>query len=121
MLIYILAMLQMIQTQINKLCGPAYLYFILSVTSLFFIILIDIFNKKKIYINRKSALIDIASRIVSMIVITYCLNWLCSRGYVNFSWFLLYFPFIFILILLIGFYFTINNKLKYLVVKQVKT
>ena len=39
-------------------------------------------------------------------------NWLCKKGYTNFSWFLLCWMFIFTLILLIGLFITINNALK---------
>jgi branched-subunit amino acid ABC-type transport system permease component len=99
-------MLQKSMDSINNLCGPAYLYFIFSCVSIGLTLIFSVFSKKNIPF--KSILI----RIIGTFLFTWLLSWLCEKGFTNFSWFLLYFLYIMVIILTIGTFITINNILK---------
>lgn len=105
-------MLLQINEKINSLCGPSYLYFVFSITSLALVAIIDFFSKNKYFSDKKSSFKYYISRLIFICIFTFILNWLCSKGYINFSWFLLYFPYIFLLVVVIGVIFTINNMIK---------
>ena len=94
-----------IQNQINALCGPSYIYFIFS----FFVFVVSLINS---IVKGKINIISSILRLITIYVITFILNWLCKKGYTNFSWFLLCWMFIFMIIVLIGTFVTINNVLK---------
>ena len=94
-----------IQNQINSLCGPSYIYFIFS----FFIFTLALINN---IVNGKFNIISTILRLFNIYIITFILNWLCKQGYTNFSWFLLCWMFIFMIILVVGLFITLNNALK---------
>jgi hypothetical protein len=87
----------------NNLCGPAYIYFIFAAWSFVFLV-------ARMFVSGKINLSPIALRLAVSYVIIYSLNWFCSKGWENFSWFLLYWMFAFVLIVLIG-YFVLANKI----------
>jgi len=90
---------------VNNLCGPSYIYFIIS-SFLFSIALINS------AISRKINFVNLITRFLFILSITFILNWFCKIGYTNFSWFLLYWMFALILILLIGSFYIISNITK---------
>ncbi len=86
----------------NSLCGPAHIYFMFSAFMFVFVL-------AKMAFARKLSLSNTALRLAVMYAVTWVLNWLCVRGYENFSWFLLYWMFTFVLILLIGTFVVLNK------------
>lgn len=87
----------------NTLCGPAYIYFVFAAWSFVFFV-------SRMIINRKFSLSATALKLAVSYVVIFTLNWLCSKGWEKFSWFLLYWMFSFVLIVLIG-YFVLMNKI----------
>ena len=90
---------------ISSLCGPSYIYFIFSA----FIFVVSLINA---ITTGKFNLISLIVRVITIYIITYVLNWLCKQGYTNFSWFLLCWMFIFMIVVLIGLFITVNNAIK---------
>lgn len=87
----------------NKLCGPAYIYFVFAAWSFVFLV-------ARMIVSGKLSLSAIALRLAVSYVIIYSLNWFCAKGWGNFSWFLLYWMFGFVLIIVIG-YFVLASKI----------
>ena len=77
-------------TDFNKLCTPAKIYFAFSVLSC----IIMLFNKIPI--------LAVFSKLVFAFLWTFILGWLCSKGYKSISWFLVLLPFIMMLLVAIG-------------------
>ena len=75
-------------TDFDKLCTPAKLYFALSILSC----IIMLFNRNSI--------ITIFSKLIFAFLWAYILGWLCSKGYKSLSWFLVLLPFVLLLFLL---------------------
>jgi hypothetical protein len=74
----------------STLCNPAKLYIVLAVLTFF----IGIFNGIGIMI--------LLVNLFFAFIWTYILNWLCKKGYQYFSWFIVLFPYIILLIVLMG-------------------
>lgn len=87
---------------VNRLCGPAHIYFMFSAFMFVFIL-------AKMIAAGKFSLSNSILRLAVIYVVTWVLNWLCVKGWSKFSWFLLYWMFCFVLIMLIG-AFVIANK-----------
>ena len=87
---------------INKLCGPAYIYLVFS-TFIFMFLLARMITTGKLNFS------NILVRLAVTYIVTFTLNWLCVKGWSKFAWFLLVWMFMFILILLIG-TFVLANK-----------
>jgi hypothetical protein len=98
-------MFKELEIQINNLCGPSYIYFIFSS----FILISSLINN---IVKGNFNLFSLILRLLNIYIVTYILNWLCKKGYTNFSWFLLYWMFIFMIIIFISVFITINNALK---------
>jgi hypothetical protein len=64
-----------------KLCSPAWVFFIMALARIFY----SIYVQTSIWI--------IMLRFVVLGAWTYALNWICSSGYTNVSWFLVLLPF----------------------------
>jgi len=88
---------------INKLCGPAYIYLVFS-TFMFMFLLARMITTGKLNFS------NILVRLAVTYVVVFTLNWLCVKGWSKFAWFLLVWMFMFILILLIG-TFVLANKI----------
>ncbi len=71
---------------IQRLCTPARIYFILAILSS----IIALFNSTPILV--------VFMNFVFAFLWAYGLNWLCSKGYKTVSWFLVLFPYIVILL-----------------------
>jgi len=86
--------------RLNDLCTPAYVYFILSVISLFFMIVQNLGTSNRIYIlgtYRLSVVNKILIFLVKVIYIlfwTWILNLMCKDGHKDIAWFLVILPFI---------------------------
>jgi hypothetical protein len=102
-----------ILNNINKLCGPSYIYFIISS----FILSIALINSA---ISRKINFVKLVTRLLTISLITFFLHWLCKIGYTNFSWFLLYWMFALVLIVLIGCFYIISIITKNLKCENMK-
>ena len=87
---------------IKNLSSPAFIYLIFG---LFFLIIALIKN----IINKKFNFLNTLKRTLTVVIVTYFLNWLSKMGYNNFSWFLLYFMFFIIVIALIGSFYLMNK------------
>jgi hypothetical protein len=77
-------------TDFNKLCTPAKLYFAFSVLSC----IIMLFNRMPILV--------IFSKLVFAFLWAFVLGWLCKKGYKSISWFLVLLPFIMIVLVSFG-------------------
>jgi hypothetical protein len=77
-------------TDFNKLCSPAKIYFGLSVLSC----IIMLFNRMSI--------LAIFSKLIFAFLWAFILGWLCSKGYTAISWFLVLLPFITIFLVAFG-------------------
>ncbi len=99
---------------LNNLCRPAFIYFIISLVAITIILGQNLFeNKPGVYCvgmqrcSVPSVLSIFLAKIVYVLLWTWLLNYLCSKGYVSVSWFLLLLPLIsmFIVIAIIMFIF----------------
>ena len=100
---YYIIMLNSLVSHTNNLCGPAYIYFIFAFWSFVFLL-------ARMISSGKFVLSPAVLQLSFSYVIVFVLNWFCINGWENFSWFLLYWMFAFILIMLIG-TFVLMNKL----------
>lgn len=92
--------------KIQSLCTPAFIFFIISVLSLF-IMLFDNFENTNHYCfgnvscNVANTSTIFIVEIIFIVFWTWFLNVICSRGYVNVAWFILLFPYILLFALLL--------------------
>jgi F0F1-type ATP synthase assembly protein I len=77
-------------TDFNKLCTPAKIYFGISVLSCI-IMLFDRIN-----------IVAIFSKLIFAFLWAFVLGWLCSKGYKSISWFLVLLPFVMMLLVSFG-------------------
>jgi hypothetical protein len=77
-------------TDFNKLCTPARLYFAFSVLSC----IIMLFNRMSILV--------VFSKLIFAFLWAFILGWLCSKGYESLSWFLVLLPFVMMLLVAFG-------------------
>lgn len=77
-------------TDFNKLCTPAKLYFAFSVLSC----IIMLFNRMNVLV--------VFSKLIFAFLWTFILGWLCSKGYESISWFLVLLPFIMMILVSFG-------------------
>jgi hypothetical protein len=85
--------------KIQSLCTPAFIFFIISVLSLFMILFDNIQNTHHYCFGNVSCNVANTSTIFIVEIIfivfwTWFLNFICGRGYVSVSWFILLFPYI---------------------------
>ncbi len=69
---------------LKDLCTPAMIYFVLSVITIVLAIM------------KRMSLMSIATKSFFVLLWTWFLNYLCSKGYATISWFLVLLPFIMI-------------------------
>ena len=77
-------------TDFNKLCTPAKIYFAFSVLSC----IIMLFNRIPV--------LAVFSKLIFAFLWTFILGWLCSKGYKSISWFLVLLPFIMMILVSFG-------------------
>ena len=74
---------------ISRICTPAMLYLVLSILAILGAMVHDF------------SIMSILSKTIFVLIWTWFLNFLCSKGYGAISWFLVLLPFIFIIIVLV--------------------
>jgi hypothetical protein len=77
-------------TDFNKLCTPAKIYFAFSVLSC----IIMLFNRISV--------LAVFSKLIFAFLWTFVLGWLCNKGYKSISWFLVLLPFIMMFLVAFG-------------------
>jgi len=81
-------------SSISHICTPATIYLVLGILSVLGTMFVDF------------SVMSVLMKTVFVLIYTWFLNFLCSRGYGGISWFLVLLPFLFIiLIFIIGFEF----------------
>jgi hypothetical protein len=98
-----------IVNKVQSLCTPAFVFFVISVISLFIMIFDNLENTHSYCFGNVSCNVANTSmifmiEIVFLVFWTWLLNFICSRGYPSVAWFILLFPYIllFVVILMIA-------------------
>ena len=89
----------MIKTKVSSLCTPAMLYLVISVIVLIPVIIQNMEDRSKYCVGNYACDVPDTLHIflakgTYIAFWTFLLNWICSKGYKNASWFILLFPFI---------------------------
>lgn len=92
--------------KVQSLCTPAFIFFILSVLSIFVMLFDNLENTNSYCFGNVSCNVANTSTIFIVEILfllfwTWVLNFICSRGYANFAWFILFFPYIILFALLL--------------------
>ena len=92
--------------RVRSLCTPALIFFIISVVSLFGMLFDNLENTHHYCFGNVSCNVANTStifivEILFLVFWTWVLDFICSRGYTNFAWFILLFPYILLLALLL--------------------
>jgi hypothetical protein len=95
-------------TALKKLCTPAYLYLVVSLLSVFVMLVQNVGNTDTYCVGNyecivPSTIMVFAVKFFYIAVWTFILNSVCKAGYENVSWIMLLFPFI-LFFVLIGLY-----------------
>jgi hypothetical protein len=95
-----------ILNRVRSLCTPALIFFIISVLSLFMMLFDNLENTHHYCFGNVSCNVANTStifivEILFLVFWTWVLDFICSRGYTNFAWFILLFPYILLLALLL--------------------
>ena len=106
-----------ILNRVRSLCTPALIFFIISVLSLFMMLFDNLENTHHYCFGNVSCNVANTStifivEILFLIFWTWVLDFICSRGYTNFAWFILLFPYILLLALLLFGADEIRNTIK---------
>jgi hypothetical protein len=93
-------------SKIQSLCTPAFIFFILSVLSIFVMIFDNVENTNHYCFGNVSCNVANTSmifivKILFIVFWTWFLNFICSRGYANVAWFILLFPYILLFAILL--------------------
>jgi amino acid transporter len=99
-------MLDGIINKIQSLCTPAFIFFVLSVLSLFVMLFDNLENTHhfcfgNVRCNVANTSTVFIVEILFIVFWTWVLNFICSRGYANVAWFILLFPYILLFALLL--------------------
>ena len=86
--------------EIKKLCTPAMTYFVISVTTLIYLIFTNMSNKTTLCVGEFDCPVDnvyliYIIKLVYLLFVTIVLDSLCKNGYTSISWFLLFLPLLF--------------------------
>lgn len=92
--------------RVRSLCTPALIFFIISVVSLFGMLFDNLENTHHYCFGNVSCNVANTStifivEILFLVFWTWVLDFICSRGYTNFAWFILLFPYVLLLALLL--------------------
>lgn len=98
--------MESVANKIQTLCTPAFVYFIISVLSLFGMLFDNLENTNQYCFGNVSCKVANTStifivEILFLVFWTWFLNFICSRGYTNVAWFLLLFPFVILLVVIL--------------------
>ncbi len=93
---------------VNQLCKPAYVYLILSVLTLFVLMIQNFGNTNKYCVGKLSCYVSslgsvFIAKILYICFWTFVLNSICKAGYKNVSWIMVLLPYIMFCILIITF------------------
>ena len=77
-----------ISSSFKSLCTPAMIYLVIGVISLLFMI-------------GKVSIVSLVVKVIFLLLWTWFLNFLCSKGYTGISWFLVVIPYVFLVLVLI--------------------
>ena len=107
--------------KIKSLCTPAMVYFLVSVITLFYMILNNLGNTRTFCMGEYDCPVDNINviyliKIVYLLFVTIVLDSLCKNGYAGISWFLVFFPVLFFFAVL-GLYM-INQNSTILVINE---
>lgn len=91
--------------RIDKLCAPAYLYFVISMIGLIILVIQNLGNTKKYTIGSFSTIVPntlfiFLLKLIYIAFWTWVLNYLCKTGYTSISWLLFLVPFIMFFVLI---------------------
>jgi hypothetical protein len=94
-----------IRESFKKLCSPAFFYFVVSLITIFIIMLQNIGNTNTYNLGNFSCMVSstifiFMLKLVYVIFWTWILNLICKEGYTTLSWILVLFPLILFFILL---------------------
>jgi hypothetical protein len=92
--------------KVRSLCTPAFVFFVISVLSLFVMIFQNIENTNRYCFGNVSCNVANTSmifivKIIMIVVWTWLLEVLCSRGYEKVAWFILLLPYIFLMFIIL--------------------
>jgi hypothetical protein len=92
--------------KVRSLCTPSFVFFVISVLSLFVMIFQNVENTHEYCFGNVSCDVSNTSmifiiKIVVIIVWTWLLDVLCSRGFERLAWFIVLFPYIIILLFIL--------------------
>jgi hypothetical protein len=92
-------------SNIKKLCTPAMIYFIISVSTLLAMIVSNIGNSTRFCMGEFECPVDnvfliYIVKMVYLLFVTIVLDSLCKNGYASISWFLIFFPILFFFVIL---------------------
>lgn len=100
--------------KVRSLCTPAFIFFVISVLSLFVMIFENIENTNRYCFGNVSC--DVANtsmifivKILMIVVWTWLLEVLCSSGYEKVAWFILLLPYIIFLLVILSIASEIKN------------
>jgi hypothetical protein len=79
--------------QVKKLCTPALVYFMLSITSILLIIIFTLTNKK-LKSKRMMIINVLLIHFISVLFWSFILNLICKYVDIRVSWFLVIFPYL---------------------------
>lgn len=100
--------------KVRSLCTPAFIFFVISVLSLFVMIFQNIENTNHYCFGNVSCDVSNTSmifivKILAIVVWTWLLEVLCSRGYEKVAWFILLLPYILFLLVILSVASQIKN------------
>ena len=92
-------------SNIKKLCTPAMIYFIISVSTLLAMIVSNIGNSTRFCMGEFECPVDnvfliYIVKMVYLLFVTIVLDSLCKNGYASISWFLIFFQILFFFVIL---------------------
>lgn len=85
---------------LKKMCTPATIYFIVSITTLLSMIISNWGNRNKLCMGEFECPVDdiyliYVVKLAYLLFVTIILDSLCKNGYASISWFLVFFPILF--------------------------
>ena len=103
-----------VSSQVNKLCPPAYFYFVISVFSMVVMMVQNVVEGRNVLClgeykcRTDNAIFVFLSQAAYILIWTYVLDLLCKKGLGNISWIIVLFPYI-LMIMLIGLFIVNSN------------
>ena len=90
---------------LKKLCSPAMIYFVISISTLLVMIFSNIGNTNRFCMGEFECPVDnvfviYITKLAYLLFVTVILDSLCKNGYASISWFLVFFPILFYFVVL---------------------